>query len=606
MVGKESKVDVLIVGAGPAGLMACNALLKAGVSVRIVDRRAAKVAAGQADGIQPRTIEVLQSYGLADRLLREANQMHMAAFYNPGPDGGIELTERVPDVTAPTARYPFEATLHQGAVESIFIDSMATMGLQVERPVIPTSIQLSEDERILKDPQSYPVRVTLKHLGTNEETLETEIVNAKFLLGSDGAHSWVRKSFGIEMEGEQTDDVWGVVDIVPDTDFPDIRNRCVVHSNNGSCMIIPREGDKARIYVQLNDKSAVDSESGRVDKGRIGPEQLLEVARKSFHPYTFSAATEISWWTIYIVGQRVASRFSVHERVFIAGDACHTHSPKAGQGMNASMNDGHNLAWKLAQVIRGWADMTLLETYELERRKYARDLIEFDKKFAKLFTGKPRTEKNQDGVSHDAFIGIFQKFGGFTSGIGIHYQPSLIVNTTHQSLAKGLAIGQRMIPHTVIRAADSRPYDIQDLLPADSRFKILLFTGDASQSNQLAQVQALSEELDRPSSFLHRYTPSGNPFSTFDMLSICATKKEDFDLNNLPRLLRYHWSKVLLDDTNTDLNSKQESKVAHDFGISPAGAIVVVRPDGYIGTIAPLSRQGIEHLDEYFASFMKL
>ncbi|KAG8984383.1 hypothetical protein FRB90_005356, partial [Tulasnella sp. 427] len=134
---KESRVDVLIIGAGPAGLMCANGLARAGVNVRIVDKRPEAIPAGQADGIQPRTIEVLQSYGLADRLLKEGNQMHMTAFYNPSPSGGIERTGRAADVTAPTARYPFEVTLHQGAIERIFLDFLAEHGVSVDRPVQP-------------------------------------------------------------------------------------------------------------------------------------------------------------------------------------------------------------------------------------------------------------------------------------------------------------------------------------------------------------------------------------------------------------------------------------------------------------------------------------
>lgn len=168
------------------------------------------------------------------------------------------------------------------------------------------------------------------------------------------------------MEGEQTDYVWGVVDMIPSTDFPDIRNWSAIHSTNGSCMVIPREEDKVRLYIQLEGDAFIDSTSGRItDKRDIGPLQLLEVmsspvlfhdpafiffkvARKSFAPFTFEDPAEFDWWTIYIsaylsfslrisvsttisVGQRVASKFSVDERVFIAGDACHTHSPKAGE-----------------------------------------------------------------------------------------------------------------------------------------------------------------------------------------------------------------------------------------------------------------------------------
>lgn len=80
------------------------------------------------------------------------------------------------------------------------------------------------------------------------------------------------------MEGEQTEFMWGVVDMIPETDFPDIRNRCAIHSNNGSCMIIPREGDKVRLYIQLGNKAAVDSTSGRVDKNKMGPHKLLDVS----------------------------------------------------------------------------------------------------------------------------------------------------------------------------------------------------------------------------------------------------------------------------------------------------------------------------------------
>ncbi|KAJ3560843.1 hypothetical protein NP233_g10569 [Leucocoprinus birnbaumii] len=428
---RETDVDVLIIGAGPAGLFAANALARAGIDVKIIDKRPVKIAAGQADGIQPRTIEVLQSYGLAERLLKEGTQLHMAAFYNPSPKGGIELTERVPDTNAPTARYPFEVTLHQGSIESLFLDSMERHDVRVARPM-------------------YPLRsssVVLKNLSPLEDEPDTEIVRAKFVIGADGAHSWVRKALGITMEGEQTDYIWGVVDLIPETNFPDIRNKSAIHSENGSCMIIPREGDGVRLYIQLSEKDgAVDLATGRVDKSRIGPRKILEVAQKTLAPYTIETPESFEWWTIYIIGQRVASKFSVNERIFIVGDACHTHSPKAGQGMNASMNDSHNLIWKMAHVLRGWADMSLLKTYELERKKYAHDLIDFDREFAKKFSDKPKTEGSEDGVTHDEFKKTFQKFGLFSTGIGVQYAPSQIVTPTNQSAAQGLPIGQRVLP----------------------------------------------------------------------------------------------------------------------------------------------------------------
>ncbi|RDB15363.1 Phenol 2-monooxygenase [Hypsizygus marmoreus] len=597
---KESEVDVLVIGAGPAGLMACNALANAGVDVRIVDKRPSKVMAGQADGIQPRTIEVLQSYGLAQRLLREANQMHVAAFYNPNPEtGGIELTDRTADISENDTRYPFEATLHQGAIESIFLDSMRELGVEVSRPTVPVSIQISDDEKHLTN--SYPVRVVLRHGDALEGQTDTEIVHAKFVIGADGAHSWVRKAFDIEMEGEQTDYVWGVVDMIPDTDFPDIRNRCAIHSNNGSCMIIPREGDKVRLYIQLGSKDGVDLASGRIAKQLIGPSQLLDVARRSMFPYVINEPKSIDWWTIYQIGQRVASRFSVKDRVFIAGDACHTHSPKAGQGMNASMNDTHNLAWKLAHVIRGWADLSLLRTYELERRTYAQNLINFDKQFARLFSGKPRTYNNRDGVSHEDFIKAFKTFGGFTSGVGICYAESQIINATHQSYAKNLIVGKRLPPQILVRAADFRPFELQDLLPSDARFKVLLFAGDTSQPSQRMRLAMLAAEMGAVNGFLKTYTPGGNIFAAFDIIAISSAKRTVVRHTDVPELFGSHWSKVFIDVE--DMKKTQGGDTYANFGINPMGVVVVVRPDGYVGMVAPFDK--VRDINQYFAAFTR-
>ncbi|KAG1735885.1 FAD binding domain-containing protein [Suillus paluster] len=595
---KESHVDVLIVGAGPAGVMCANALAAAGIDVKIVDQRSSKISTGQADGIQPRTIEVLQSYGLAERLLKEGCQMHMCAFYNPDHDGVLARTGRAPDITAPTARYPFEVLLNQGAVESIFIDSMNRHGLAIDRPIVPASIELSNDPVQLADPFCYPVKVTLDRLDTPGKQ---EIVHARYLVGCDGAHSWVRKTLGITMDGEQTDYIWGVVDVIADTDFPDIRNRSAIHSTSGSCMIIPREGEKVRFYIQLSDSDVLDPVTGRVDKNRMSPEKLLEVARKILRPYTVDEPKMYDWWTIYIIGQRVASRFSVNERIFIAGDACHTHSPKAGQGMNASMNDTHNLAWKLVQVIRGRADISLLKTYELERKKYAQDLIDFDREFSTLFSGKPRTMDNDDGVSHEQFLRAFQAGGGFTSGIGVHYMPSAITNEIHQQRAPHLIIGERMPPQMFVRAADARPYDIQDMLPSDTRFKLLFFVGYLIEE-RLRELNTLSEEMQDPSCFLQKYGyPSkGTAQGMFDIITIMSGDKEHVEFTRVPALFRPHWSKVLLDDTDSTGNLGGGAYTR--FGIDPRNVtLVIVRPDGYVGMIAPAS--ALDDVGGYFAAF---
>ena len=97
------------------------------------------------------------------------------------------------------------------------------------------------------------------------------------------------------------DFIWGVVDIIPDTVIPDIRNKTAIHSPNGSCMIIPREGDLVRLYIQLSEKDFdKDPETGRIDKSKIGPLDLIEVAKKTFYPYRIDRVGDIHWWTIYV------------------------------------------------------------------------------------------------------------------------------------------------------------------------------------------------------------------------------------------------------------------------------------------------------------------
>ncbi|QRW10735.1 phenol 2-monooxygenase [Ceratobasidium sp. AG-Ba] len=565
-----------------------DALAKAGLNVRIIDKRPSKVAAGRADGIQPRTLEVLRSYGLTERLIKEGNQMHMAAFYNPIPDGsGITRSDRLPDVTAPTARYPFEVTLHQSAIENIFRDAMCALGngptpngacprefehrakaepqlsypprsIEVEQSIVLTSISLSTDAAELASRDSYPVTAHLKRLseaeaarlarpvagapansnevvadGSSVEVEEDreEIVRAKYVVGCDGAHSWTRSQMGWKMEGEHTDFVWGVVDTIPDTDFPDIRNRTAIHSDNGAIL------------------------------SKMTPEKIME----------------LDWWTIYIIARRLGSNFSAQERVFIASDACHTHSPKAGQGMNASMNDTHNLIWKLTQVLRGWASPELLKTHELERRKYAQDLIAFDRKFSALFSGKAQTADNSDGVSHHQFVEVFQTFGAFTSGIGIHYAPSAIVDPSHQALATKLIVGKRFVPQTVIRTADAHPI-------------------------QKARLQAFADELEKPEKFYKKYTPKDAPVDTvFDILSFSTMTKNTGDYTDLSPTLRTHWSKVFMDDVAC-FPKMGGGRLYESYGIRPEGCVAVVRPDGYIGHVVSL--ESVDQFDKWFNGFM--
>lgn len=300
----QSNVDVLIVGAGPAGLMLALWLSRLGIITRIIDKRTDKVFSGQADGLanpdhhvtspakmhssfQARTLEILDSFGIGERVWKEANQMFgmplikrwrhristfnmypnslqslvEVSFWNPNPDGRIQRNSRVSNNVAGLSRFT-ESVLHQGRMEKFFLDGIAasyphpatpTHRIKVERMVIPTS--LSIDEAKVDDDDAYPLIITLQHLTEEEATptqrlsnlsdglfrsnladddipqiieqssvrkdVREEVVKAKYVVGCDGAHSWTRKTLGkdFEMHGEMTDYIWGVLDIVPITDF---------------------------------------------------------------------------------------------------------------------------------------------------------------------------------------------------------------------------------------------------------------------------------------------------------------------------------------------------------------------------------------------------
>nr|VWO97643.1 Efflux pump FUB11 (Fusaric acid biosynthesis protein 11) [Ganoderma boninense] len=518
--------------------------------------------------------------------------LYKTTFYNPSPGGGIEA-------------YPgMQVNLHQGGIEGVLLEAMAEKGSRVECSTVPTAIELSQLPEDVQNPTSYVAKVTLKNLEREEDDLE--ILHAKFVLGSDGAHSWVRKALGIAMEGDNTDSIWGVVDMVPDTDFPDFRTKSFIHSKDGTVIIIPREDDMIRLYIQQRPESdVIDPATGRADKSRTSPEKLMAQAQKILQPYRMEMKDgKVAWWTVYVVGQRVAVKYSIDERALIAGDACHTHSPKAGQGLNASMGDTHNLAWKVAYVLRGWSPLSLLKTYESERRTYAQELIDFDRTWSKLFSDKPRTETHQNGVTHEQFLGTFKTASGFTSGMAIRYKPSTIVNDTHQSVASNLVVGERMLPHIFIRAASSQPIEIHDMLPADTRFKILVFAGNMADVAERAKLEALGEDLKKPENFLQRYgRKESGKWQMFDLVCFSAAPKDAVGFFDFPEFFRWHWTKALLDDE--DMHGRSGGGGYAKFGIDEhVGAIVVVRPDGYIGTIAPLEPEGIAFLNSYFAGFL--
>jgi len=352
-----------------------------------------------------------------------------------------------------------------------------------------------------------------------------------------------------------------------------------------------------RLYIEL-DKLNPDE---RVSQKNITAPQLIAAAQRIMAPYTLEVK-EIAWWSVYEIGQRLCDQFDDAEngtdpRVFIAGDAGHTHSPKAGQGMNVSMGDAFNLGWKLAAVLRGQSAPSLLHSYSSERQAIAQELIDFDRAFAKMFSARPKTAQDagQDTVDPAEFQRYFQKQGRFTAGTSVQYDPSFLTSDArHQHLAKGLVVGMRFHSAPVIRIADAKPMHLGHMLKADGRWRILAFAG------QDDDLQALCSYLGSKSSPIIAVTPDGADIdSVIDLRAIYQTPHRDIDLRNLPPLLlprkgKHHltdYEKIFSADPSSDIFDLREIDRAK-------GCIVIVRPDQYITEILPLDAHG--ELSEFF------
>ena len=286
------------------------------------------------------------------------------------------------------------------------------------------------------------------------------------------------------MIGDSTDSVWGVMDVYPRTNFPDVRRKAALQSQAGSLLIIPREGGSlARFYIELP--------SGTTAKD-VKLEDLQASARKIFYPYELEIA-DTYWWSAYSIGQRLADHFSKDNRVFLTGDACHTHSPKAGQGMNVSLQDGYNIGWKLASILKGQARPELLQTYNLEREKVAADLIDFDRGFAKAFASK----SDKDPKQEKKFSELFVQAGRYTAGLMAKYGESAITRAewSTQSLATSLIVGMRFPSTQVVRHCDAKAMQLVKALPADGRWRIVVFAGDVREDDAAEKLNKVCTGL---------------------------------------------------------------------------------------------------------------
>ncbi len=593
-------MDVLIVGSGPAGMLLAAQLSQfPSLTTRMIERRDGRLVLGQADGIQPRSVETFQAFGFAERIVAEAYNIAYMNFWGPDPEnpGNIVRTTRTEDYGLKISEFP-HLIVNQARVLDYFAEAAADGPGRIVPDYGIEFLGLTVHEE-----GEYPVEVRVRHTAGPRAGAERTI-RAKYVVGCDGARSGVREAIGRRHVGDFSAHAWGVMDVLVNTDFPDWRTKCAINSAAGNILHIPREGGYlSRMYIDLGE--VAEDDDHRVRQTPI--EEIIRKANAILHPYTIDVK-QVAWHSVYEVGHRVTDGFddvpadsSRSPRVFLTGDACHTHSAKAGQGMNVSMQDGFNLGWKLGHVLTGLSPDSLLATYSAERRPVAQQLIDFDREWSTLMARKPEEITDPQDLAT-----YYLATAEFPSGFMTQYAPSMIVtDAEHQELASGFPLGKRFKSVEVVRVCDGNVVHLGHHAKADGRWRIYAFADASAAGEEGSALDAWADWMASPGSPLERYTPAGaDADAVFDVKAIYPQRFEDVDIARVPALFLPRTGPLGLTDWEkvyaAGPSAWTDADIFAERGIDPAvGAVVVVRPDQYVAAVLPLT--ATDELAEFFA-----
>ncbi|WP_409491257.1 FAD-dependent oxidoreductase [Amycolatopsis sp. cmx-11-12] len=328
-------LDVLVVGAGPVGLTVAHELRRRGAGVRVVDRADGPAPTSRATATHARTLEVYHQMGVLDELLARGQRVGHFSMHR----GGRMLARLGTDYSELPTRFPFTLQIDQVFTEEVLRKKLSELGVDVEWSCEVTGL--------VQDKRGATAKLT-RDGGTEELTVP-------WLVGADGAHSFVRRSLGLKLLGDSIE-TWLVADAMIDLDLPRDSLHWL-HTGNGTVLLVPfATPGKWRLL------DTVDVEDAD-DYAAVGARFAEKLKRALGKPVEVSTPT---WVSAFTIQQRMIPSMR-SGRCFVAGDAAHVHSPASGQGMNTGIQDAHNLGWKLAQVVRGEADESLLDSYGEER-----------------------------------------------------------------------------------------------------------------------------------------------------------------------------------------------------------------------------------------------
>ncbi|KAF2821203.1 hypothetical protein CC86DRAFT_359922 [Ophiobolus disseminans] len=615
-----SEVDVLICGAGPSGLETALSLVRQGVSFRIIDKAEGPLIAGRADGVQPRFLEILNTWGLAKEVHEEGPIIERTAIYK---DGEKLLFTRSHQSDS---RYRGLHIITQGQIERIFIRDLLRHQVLVERS---TTLK----EYTVEDAAEYPIRAMLKRERDGVE----ETIRAKFVVGSDGAASNIRKNLDIPFDGMSTNIYWGIMDCVFDTDYPHAwMFGSVISSKYGGCVIIPREDGYIRLYTQLDvshtgaisesrqaKNQAFAESGGNVDVHSITPDEVLEQANRIFAPYKLKFAAPLSWFAIWKISERVARSFSSENlRVHLVGDAAHVHSVMGAFGLNASIMDASNLAWKMGLVAQKKAKLEcLMATYSFERRDQACRIIEASGEYLRFVCATDIQIANVRGLGEDSkhihetgetistetqkqkdleFLGsFFGRNGQFLLGVDAPFGNSVLtppqLPTEEGKYRRPLKVNHGVrAPNPRVCFSIGETGYLYDKMTGAATFHIVIFASSLTATVR-RRVSIFGAALLQAEGFYRRFGGS----ERFNILVVVKRLPWEMDaVMSTPELhILRQYATIIYDDRTPDEDAHTTWGVNHTDG-----GLAVVRPDLWVGMTA--LPDDVDTLSRYFAGFL--
>jgi 2-polyprenyl-6-methoxyphenol hydroxylase-like FAD-dependent oxidoreductase len=481
-----SILDCLVVGAGPTGMVAAAELRRYDLSVRVLDKLPAPSPLSRAVIVHARTLEILDEMGVAETLIAAGVKLRGATLHSGRePIASFSFDEI-------DSRYPFLLCLPQAETERVLGDLLARRGAQVERGVELVSFTHGD----------AGIAATVRHPDGHSECVE-----ARFLLGCDGAHSVVRKGLGLDFAGEALAEQFLLADVKIAWDVA--RDRVSsFFSGDGLLACFPLPGGSWRLIANQGSSETRSPELADV--------QAL-VDRRAGVP---AVVSDPKWLAAFRINSRQVAKYQVG-RVFLAGDAAHIHSPAGGQGMNTGIQDAHNLAWKIAHVTKHGSPLSLLDSYHLERHHIGRDLLrgtELATRVGMLRAPLARAVRDQVTRYLSSLEVIQRRLSRQVAELTLSYAGSPIVDEhqdnlfsarllggdeSHESptvgayrrFAAGPKAGERAPDAEVIDLASSKPRRLSSLLGGEHH-AVLLFDGRARTEGGYRTLSHIASALE--------------------------------------------------------------------------------------------------------------